>query len=307
MNKNNPSARQVTYTRRTKLPSRPVTRVNRSTDTAKVATVAPVSSEVASGDSQVARSLGVTKPETVDQNKSETKPDKPRQGVLARRLKPFLSGHRRPPAIYAVVAIVVAGFIVSSLQGVLGGNSISQETQVLSARQGESRMSISKEEVLPASKIESYQVSPLLPRTLSVPALALKARVMQVGVNSKNQMQAPDNIFDTAWYKGSARPGETGAVVIDGYQSGPTRDGIFINISKLRLGDLIEIERGDGQVFKYSVVEVESKPFGEVNMNKVMKPIDSDTPGLNLITCDAEYQSATRDSENRVVVYARQI
>ena len=168
-------------------------------------------------------------------------------------------------------------------------------------------MSISKEEVLSVGKIESYQVSPLLPRTLIIPALTLKARVMQVGVNVKNQMQAPENIFDAAWYKGSARPGEPGAVVIDGYQSGPTKDGVFINIGKLKVSDILEVERGDGQVFKYSVVEIEYKPFGEVDMNKVMKSIDANSPGLNLITCDGEYQSATRSLENRVVVYARQI
>ena len=106
-----------------------------------------------------------------------------------------------------------------------------------------------------SSALADYTVSPNLPRYLIIPKLNVDARVLSVGVNSSGAIGAPDNIFDTAWYNESAEPGQPGAVLIDGHVSSWTAHGVFYGLTRLVPGDTIQIKRGDGTMFTYSVVK----------------------------------------------------
>jgi sortase (surface protein transpeptidase) len=116
----------------------------------------------------------------------------------------------------------------------------------------------SVDETIPTEEqVQEWRVAPDRPRYLSIPSLGItNARVREVGVQSDGKLGTPLNIFDTAWYNNSALPGSgTGALLIDGHNGGPTLAGVFKNLGSLSEGAIITIERGDGEIFTYSVVE----------------------------------------------------
>lgn len=156
------------------------------------------------------------------------------------------------------------------------------------------------------SEFDKYQVAPALPRYLFIPKIAVKAMVKPMGVTAKNQIEAPGSAFDAGWYDKSAKPGESGALLIDGHVSGGTVPGIFYNLKNLMPGDELTIERGDGLKLVYEVVKSQTYDVANVDMKAVLAPINSTKPGVNLITCTGSVIRGTNNYDKRVVVFTQQ-
>lgn len=160
---------------------------------------------------------------------------------------------------------------------------------------------------LPDGTLARYTVAPAAPRALYVDTLSVAARVLPMSVNTDGSLQAPYHIDDTGWYTGSARPGERGAVFIDGHASGATRKGIFAYLDTLKPGDKVRLEKGDGSLLAYEVVHAESIPLDTLDMRTVLQPYGDTTHGLNLMTCTGKWLADRQTYDHRVVVYARQL
>lgn len=160
------------------------------------------------------------------------------------------------------------------------------------------------EEEIKPSAVDAYRTAADLPRTMTIEKLNVHARVLPMGVNADSSMQAPLNIFDSGWYTGSAKPGEAGAMLIDGHASGPSRQGLFAYVDTLVSGDMITVERGDGEVLRYEVKHVETTQLEQVDMDKALQPYDDATEGLNLITCAGTWLQDEGTFTDRAIVYA---
>lgn len=165
------------------------------------------------------------------------------------------------------------------------------------------------EEPVPQAAKDNYQVPATHPRYISIPSLNInKARVKPVGLTPNNLMDTPMNIHDTAWYKESALPGQGyGAVLINGHNGGVTRDGIFAGLDKLKHGDKIIVERGDGVEVTYSVVENRTETLVETNktgMKRLLTPYDKDKEGLGLITCAGNWVPRDKVFDKRILIRA---
>jgi len=158
-----------------------------------------------------------------------------------------------------------------------------------------------------ADVLAGYTVSAELPRAIFINKINVTARVKPMGVNSDNSVQTPTNIFDAGWYNGSVKPGEVGAVFIDGHASGPTRQGLFAYLDKLVEGDAIEIEKGDGSRIAYRVVYTEIIDLKNVDMKKLLNPYEGVTRGLNVMTCTGTWVEPEKTYDKRVVVYTEQV
>lgn len=159
------------------------------------------------------------------------------------------------------------------------------------------------------SDIDNYTVPATHPRYISIPALNIdKARVKVVGLTKNNTLDTPRNISDTAWYDKSAFPGQGyGAVLIDGHNGGVSRDGVFVNLDKLKDGDKITIERGDGKKITYSVVENKTESLKDANstgMQRLLTPFDPAKEGLGLITCAGNWVPRDKVFDKRIMVRA---
>ena len=152
----------------------------------------------------------------------------------------------------------------------------------------------------------SYKVAAGLPKFLQVPSLGIDARVKSLGVDSKNVVLAPTNIYDVGWYNESAKPGDSdanGAILLDGHVHGPTLPGVFSKIQDLKTDDEIQIQRGDDQIFKYKVVKVQQFSAKTLDMRVALASVQPGTAGLNLITCSGKYDRVNGYSE-RTIVFA---
>jgi sortase (surface protein transpeptidase) len=158
-----------------------------------------------------------------------------------------------------------------------------------------------------SAAVSNYVVAPNLPRYLKIPKLGVDARVLQTGVTSAGALGTPPNVYDTAWYTGSAEPGQPGATLIDGHVSSWTTDGVFYGLRTLQPGDDIQIVRGDGTVFNYQVVKTVTYPDNGVNMQAAMTPVTPGTSGLNLISCTGDVIPGTSLFNARIVVFAEEV
>lgn len=159
-----------------------------------------------------------------------------------------------------------------------------------------------------AQQIIEHTVPAAQPRYISIPSLSVsKTRVFSVGVDEANMLGSPANINDAAWYDKSATPGSGGVVLIDGHNGGISKDGVFANLGTLQRGAIIEVERGDGERFRYEVRENQSMALDEVNasgMKMMMESAESGKEALNLITCDGKWVPQYKQFDRRIMLRA---
>ncbi len=186
----------------------------------------------------------------------------------------------------------------------LGENS-SKDDQGVSEGTGDDP---SEEEVSQAA-IAAYQVSdPRDPRYIRIPELGVLARIKSLGITPSGAVDAPKNIFDAGWFNGSVRPGSSkGSSFILGHVSGWTGPGVFKNINRLVAGSQFEIEKGNGEIIKYSVTKTEKLALDQIDMSKILSTEVSGKQDIKLMTCSGKYNKETKTFEDRFVVYAEEI
>ena len=148
------------------------------------------------------------------------------------------------------------------------------------------------EEEPTVAEVREYTVAPDRPRYLSIDKLGVrKARVFAMDVTAAGALDTPRNIFDVGWYVRSGKPGTGGTMMIDGHNGGPHVVGVFKNLPSLVTGDIITIERGDGVVFNYRVVENKSVLLSEADsyMGVASQSPENGKESLTLITCTGEW------------------
>jgi len=151
--------------------------------------------------------------------------------------------------------------------------------------------------------IVNYSVPPLDPKYLIIPSINVNARIYKISLNADKQIEAPSNVYDTAWYSSSSLPGQPGAMFIDGHVSSWTTEGVFYNLKKLVPGDEISVVRGDNKTFTYVVNALKIYPYNNVNMNQVLSSYEPYTAGLNLMTCTGQVIKNTSEFNERIVVF----
>lgn len=168
--------------------------------------------------------------------------------------------------------------------------------------------SVDETPVTPAM-VNSHTVPATHPRYISIPSLGIeKARVQNIGLTKNNILDTPKNISDTAWYNKSATPGQGyGSVLIDGHNGGVSRDGVFAGLERLVNDDEIIIERGDGKLFTYKVVENKTESLQDANtigMQRLMTPFETSKEGLGLVTCAGKWVPRDKVFDKRIMIRA---
>jgi len=226
-----------------------------------------------------------------------------------RGLKPYLNSLKQAKLQTALVGMAVCVFVVGavvSLQTVKTNHAATAQVAALTKRasSGTNSSDTPSEEKPSEAAVRNYVVAADMARYIKIPKLDVNARVLQVGITKSGALDTPNNIYDAAWYSGSAKPGQPGATLIDGHVSGWTSHGVFYGIKNLAAGDAIQIERGDGKTLNYKVVKVQIYDAGNVDMQAAVNPVTPGSSGLNLITCDGQVKAGTSQYNKRVVVFA---
>ena len=164
------------------------------------------------------------------------------------------------------------------------------------------------DETVPTGEdLQSYVVSGDRPRFLSIEKLGVKnSRIIAVGVKANGELGTPTNIFDVGWYESSGKPGEGKTMVIDGHNGGPHVHGVFKDLPNLASGDIIRIERGDGTIFEYTVVENKTVALSEADdyMKTAFRTPVEGKESLTLISCTGDWSDQQRTYLSRQFVRA---
>lgn len=159
-----------------------------------------------------------------------------------------------------------------------------------------------EEEVTP-EEIEDYTVEEKSPRYLTVTKLGIeKARILPMGITTDGNLDTPNNIYDVGWFEASGKPGQGKTMIIDGHNGGPYALGVFKDLPTLLNGDIIEVERGDGKVFQYKVVESKAVPLEDSDAYMAVASASPEIgrESVTLISCTGEW------SEQRQTFLSRQ-
>lgn len=179
-----------------------------------------------------------------------------------------------------------------------------------SPQNSDQQVVLRESEVLPETtkprrdEVDNHTVPADSPRLIYIPKINIAARVFSVGLDAQNRIGIPRNVNDAGWYDKSVKPGQPGAVVIDGHVSSQSSRGVFYNLKRLEEGDEIVLERGDRTTIRYTVASTKTYDFDKVDMQAVLTSVHSGKPGLNLITCGGEVINGTHRFDKRLVVFA---
>jgi hypothetical protein len=215
---------------------------------------------------------------------------------------------------FASLVIIFSAFV--SVQSFITNNKAKEQIATLGENITRDEQGVSEgtgnepsEEPISLNVVSNYRVSnPEDPRFLRIPSLGVFSRIKNLGVTPEGAVDAPRNIFDAGWYNGSARPGSrVGSSLILGHVSGWTGPGVFKKINTLPVGGEFEIEKGNGEIVRYSVVRSEQLPVNEIDMGKILSTEEVGKHDLKLMTCSGRYNSTTETYEDRFIVYAKRI
>jgi hypothetical protein len=141
------------------------------------------------------------------------------------------------------------------------------------------------------------------PVSLTIPAIGVRTKLVDLGLNSNGTLQVPASTVVAGWYSGSPAPGSVGAAVIAGHVDSRAGLGVFFWLHALRPGDLIYVGRSDGTMAVFTVTSVRTYAKNQFPTAAVYGPVP-DTE-LRLITCGGTFDRTLGSYLSNVVVFAR--
>lgn len=161
-------------------------------------------------------------------------------------------------------------------------------------------MDSNRQEVQAAVDVKTNDV----PAKLSIPKLGVVASVESVGMDKKGRMDVPKDADNVAWYNLGYKPGDEGNAVMAGHFDKVTGEpAVFYNIEDLQVGDRIITTDVKGKENIFSVISKKKYPYDNFPLQKVFGATSKRM--LNLVTCEGQWNSKTKNYSHRTVVYAQ--
>ena len=181
--------------------------------------------------------------------------------------------------------------------------TVNQDAQTSATSQPDSASALSMEKPT-AKAIANYSVAPNHIKYIDIVKFSIHALVVSVSVDKDNILSVPTNGYDVGWYDGSALPGQSGAVLLEGHRNILGKPALFASLDKLVTGDKILLTRGDGAVLSYRVVSVITSRENGIDMGSMMVSVDPARSGLNIITCGGKVEPGSLKLDSRTLVRA---
>ncbi|WP_424922372.1 class F sortase [Streptomyces sp. wa53] len=148
------------------------------------------------------------------------------------------------------------------------------------------------------------ELPPSYPKRISIKSIAVDAPFTPLAIGPSGQLDAPpaSDANLAGWFKNGATPGERGTSVVAGHVDTKTGPAVFLLLSTLKKGNMVDITREDGVVATFEVDSVET--FSKADFPDDRVYADKGTAQLRLITCGGVYDKKKKDYEDNVVVFA---
>jgi LPXTG-site transpeptidase (sortase) family protein len=143
-----------------------------------------------------------------------------------------------------------------------------------------------------------------VPKRISIREIAVDAPFTGLSIGASGQLNSPpvDDNNLVGWFKGGATPGERGTSIVAGHVDTKTGPAVFLQLSALKPGSMVDITREDSTVATFKVDSVET--FSKAHFPSKRVYADTPSPQLRLITCGGDYDRKAKDYEANVVVFA---
>lgn len=137
------------------------------------------------------------------------------------------------------------------------------------------------------------------PVAVVIDAIEVSAAVAAVGLEPDGTLSPPRDPSTVGWHSGSRIPGDRGPAVMVGHVDSAEGPAVFTGLDGLEVGDVIDVESGDGVIVSFAVSSVTRHPKHAFPTEAVYGP----TPGseLHLITCGGSFDRETGYADNVVV------
>ena len=143
------------------------------------------------------------------------------------------------------------------------------------------------------------------PLTVSIPAIGVDSKLLDLGLNKDGTLQVPDlntSADEAAWYKNSVTPGQAGASIIEGHVDSYQGPAVFFRLGALKPGNEIDVTLADGVTAIFRVTGVREYLKADYPANVVYGA--TDYAALRLITCGGDFDPGTGHYLSSVVVFA---
>lgn len=151
-----------------------------------------------------------------------------------------------------------------------------------------------------------WKGKPNEPKKILIPDIDVDAYIQKVGVDQRDEVAVPNNLYMAGWFVDTAKPGHTGLSLIVGHVSGRNSSAVFENLHKLNKGDQFIVELGNGTKVNYEVFDKENAKVQD-SVSIMFSQDPTIKHQLNLVTCSGNRDPITRSRENRLTVKAKQI
>jgi Sortase domain len=143
------------------------------------------------------------------------------------------------------------------------------------------------------------------PVRLRIPALHVDSALQHLGLQPDGTVAVPKRTDVAGWYERGPRPGQPGPAVILGHVDSHTGPGIFINLSTVRAGTLVRVDRDDGSTVMFRVSRVSRVSKTSFPTDLVYAPTLD--PTLRLVTCGGSFDHSRGSYRDNVIAYADQV
>ncbi|HEU5485103.1 MAG TPA: class F sortase [Microlunatus sp.] len=140
------------------------------------------------------------------------------------------------------------------------------------------------------------------PVSVSIPAIRVRSRLVDLGLDDRQEMEVPADPAVAGWFTRAPTPGALGPAVIAGHVSWNGAPGVFYRLGTLRRGDEVMVRREDGRTVVFTVTGAARFPKSRFPTRAVYGAIDH--AGLRLITCGGSYDRSRHRYPDNVVVFA---
>jgi hypothetical protein len=152
----------------------------------------------------------------------------------------------------------------------------------------------------PVARLVSHSLPD--PVRVRVPRLGIDAALDPLHLGPAREL-VPPSYGRAGWYQRGPEPGELGRSVIAGHVDSRTGPDVFFSLRKIRVGDRIVVDLGDGTRVVFRVQEAASYPKSAFPTKRVYGGKRT-TAQLRLITCSGAYDRDRGGYQENLVVFA---
>lgn len=154
----------------------------------------------------------------------------------------------------------------------------------------------------PAEALPTARAEFPAPVSLSIDQLGIdRAPVVPVGLEANGDMEVP-GAAEVGWYRYGTAPGNGGSAVLAAHIAYDGVDGVFRDLSDLRVGAEALVTFEDGASVSFVIAEVARYPKTDLPDDIFAREGDS---RLVLVTCGGAFDQENRRYRDNVVAYAR--